>query len=143
MKAVLNVMRRELAGYFSTPVAWVFIVIFLVMALLFRSLKVGAVSMIPNLIPIAVAAGVMGWAGFNLTVSTAMIASVAIGIAVDDTIHYFARFLRDAKRLGDEERAARHRDLHATYKPDDNARDRAVAAAILIPPMPLTTQAMC
>ena len=92
------------------------VVIFLVMVLLFRSVRVGAVSMIPNLIPISVAAGVMGWAGFNLTVSTAMIASVAIGIAVDDTIHFLVRFKHERDRDGDYLNACR-RTLVTTGRP--------------------------
>jgi predicted RND superfamily exporter protein len=48
--------------------------------------------MIPNLIPIAITLGVMGYLGINLDVATIMIASVAIGISVDDTIHFLYRF---------------------------------------------------
>ncbi|MFC1610653.1 RND family transporter, partial [Myxococcota bacterium] len=92
------------------------IVIFLVMTVLFRSIKVGAVSMIPNLIPVSLAAGVMGWLGFNLTVSTAMIASVAIGIAVDDTIHFLVRFKHEHGKDRDYLHACR-RTLMTTGRP--------------------------
>ncbi|MHC4710384.1 MAG: MMPL family transporter, partial [Planctomycetota bacterium] len=59
----------------------------------------------PNVIPVAAYFGALGWSGISLNPGTSLIAPMVLGIAVDDTIHYFARFLRDAKRLGDEERA--------------------------------------
>ena len=69
-----------------------FLMIFITMTVLFRSLKIGALAMIPNFFPIVMILGVMGWLGINLDVVTAMVASVALGIAVDDTIHFLVRF---------------------------------------------------
>ena len=66
--------------------------IFVLLSILFFSAKVGFCAMVPNLFPVLVNFGVMGWAGMHLTVATSLIASIAIGIAVDDTIHYMFRF---------------------------------------------------
>jgi len=72
--------------------AFAFLLIFGAMTLLFRSLQVGLVSMIPNIIPLTLTAGIMGFSGISLNVVTVMVASVAMGIAVDDTIHILARY---------------------------------------------------
>lgn len=72
--------------------AFAFVLIFGSMTLLFRSIKIGLISMIPNIIPMTLTAGIMGFSGISLNVVTVMVASVAIGIAVDDTIHILARY---------------------------------------------------
>ena len=66
--------------------------IFVMLSVFLVSAKVGLCAMLPNLFPIVVDFGVMGWAGIHLTVATSLIASIAIGLAVDDTIHYMFRF---------------------------------------------------
>jgi len=71
-----------------------FLLIFIMMILVFRSLKFGALSMIPNLLPVFAAGGLMGFLGINLEFGTVMVACVVIGIGVDDTIHYIGRYLR-------------------------------------------------
>jgi hypothetical protein len=66
-------------------------VIFIVMALMFLSAKVGFLAILPNVLPIVIFFGVMGWLGVLLNVGTSLIAAIALGIAVDSTIHYMAR----------------------------------------------------
>jgi hypothetical protein len=68
------------------------------MALLFRSRVLTVISLLPNVIPLLIVAGTMGIAGITLKPSTALIFSLAFGIAVDDTIHFLAkyRFLRES-----------------------------------------------
>jgi len=68
------------------------ITIFVMLSLLVRSLKLGLLAMVPNCIPIFLTFGIMGWAGIYLDLGTVLIASIAIGLAVDDTIHFIARF---------------------------------------------------
>ena len=77
-----------------------FIVIALIMGLLFRSSKMVIISLIPNFLPLLMVAGVMGFVGIALKPSTALIFGVAFGIAVDDSIHFLARF-KLARSLGD------------------------------------------
>jgi uncharacterized protein len=72
-----------------------FIIIFFMMLFVCRNFWLAVLSMIPNLFPIAVTLGVMGWWGIPLDVATTMIASVTIGIAVDDTIHFITWLRRN------------------------------------------------
>jgi hydrophobe/amphiphile efflux-3 (HAE3) family protein len=83
------------------------ILVFGVMLLLFLSGKVGLIAILPNCLPIVVSFGVMGWLGIELSVATSLIASIAIGLAVDDTIHYLARYDREFKIDLDKDRALR------------------------------------
>jgi predicted RND superfamily exporter protein len=66
-------------------------VIFAVMALMFLSVRIGFLAIVPNLLPIIIFFGVMGWLGILLNLGTSLIATIALGIAVDSTIHYMAR----------------------------------------------------
>lgn len=72
-------------------------VITLMITLIFRSLRIGALSMIPNVLPILTMLGIMGWLDFPLDTNTVMIGPITLGIAVDDTIHYITRFKREQK----------------------------------------------
>lgn len=81
------------------------LLIFGVMALLFLSTKVGLIAVLPNLFPIAANFGLMGWFGINLSVVTSLVASIAIGLAVDDTIHYLFRYNNEFKKDLDKDRA--------------------------------------
>jgi hypothetical protein len=69
-----------------------FLVVFALIWLLFGSLRVMLVTIPANLLPVAATMGFMGWAGIDLDVATVLIAAVALGIAVDDTIHFVFRF---------------------------------------------------
>lgn len=68
------------------------IVISVLMAVLFRSKALTFVSLAPNVLPLLVVGGAMGFAGITLKPSTALIFSLAFGIAVDDTIHFLAKY---------------------------------------------------
>jgi predicted RND superfamily exporter protein len=59
-----------------------------------RSVRTGALSLVPNVLPIAINFGIMGALGIPLNTSTALISVVALGIAVDDTIHYLTEYKR-------------------------------------------------
>jgi len=78
-----------------------FTVIFLMMIFVCRNLWLAALCMIPNLFPIAITLGIMGWFGIPLDVATTMIASVTIGIAVDDTIHFVSWLRRNSGTTND------------------------------------------
>ena len=68
------------------------VVITLLMILLLGSVRIGLLSMIPNLAPIMITLGVMGWLGIKLDMSNMLVGTIAIGLAVDDTIHFFHNF---------------------------------------------------
>jgi predicted RND superfamily exporter protein len=80
----------------STAVAYA--IIFVVLSFMFLSLRVGLMAMIPNVIPNVVFFGVMGFGGIELNLATSIIAAIALGISVDDTVHYMARLNRVVKR---------------------------------------------
>ena len=92
------------------------ILVFGIMFLLFMSSKVGLIAILPNLFPIIINFGIMGWLGIELSMVTSLIASIAIGLAVDDTIHYLVRYNREFKKDLDEKRAIRD-TLHHVGKP--------------------------
>ncbi len=68
------------------------------MTIAFRSLKIGMISMVPNLFPIVLVIGSMGWFGLPLNIGTAMIASVSMGLTTDSSIHFISGFLRERSR---------------------------------------------
>jgi predicted RND superfamily exporter protein len=82
-----------------------FTVIGAMMCVLFRSIKTGLVSMVPNLAPVLLTLGVMGWFGLDLDYTTVSVAAVAMGIAVDDTIHLVSRYRHEFERSGSYEEA--------------------------------------
>jgi len=71
------------------------LLIALFMAFLFRSYKMIIISLIPNLLPLIITAGVMGFAGIPLKPSTVLVFSIAFGISVDDTIHFLAKYRQE------------------------------------------------
>ena len=88
------------------------VLVFGIMFALFLSFKVGLIAVIPNIFPIIVNFGIMGWFGIELSMVTSLIASVAIGLAVDDTIHYLVRYNREFKTDLDEKRAIKDTLTH-------------------------------
>ena len=80
-----------------TSLLFAIVAISLLMAILFRSMRMVLVSLIPNFIPLLFTAGVMGWMGIPLKPSTLLVFSIAFGIAVDDTIHYLAKYRLELK----------------------------------------------
>ena len=83
------------------------VLVFGIMFILFLSSKVGLIAILPNLFPIIINFGIMGWFGIELSMVTSLIASIAIGLAVDDTIHYLVRYNREFKKDLDDKRAIR------------------------------------
>jgi len=77
--------------------SWAFVLIFVTLCLLFRSWKLAAVSMGPNLLPILAVLGTLAWMGEHLETLSAMVFSIGLGIAVDDTIHYVARYCQEVR----------------------------------------------
>ena len=65
------------------------------MAYMFRSFKMIVISLIPNLLPLIITAGVMGFSGIPLKPSTILVFSIAFGISVDDTIHFLAKYRQE------------------------------------------------
>jgi predicted RND superfamily exporter protein len=83
------------------------VVITLMMILLIGNLRIGLVAMIPNLTPIILTLGLIGWSGMPLDLFTILIGSIAIGLAVDDTIHFMHNYRRYHHDTGDVDEAVR------------------------------------
>ncbi len=84
---------------------WSFASITPLMMFVCRGVFAGAVAMIPNVLPILVVFGGMGWLGIPVDIGSMMAASIALGVAVDDTIHYLAWFREDYVKLNDRNAA--------------------------------------
>lgn len=69
------------------------------MAIAFRSVRVGVISLVPNAFPIVLLIGSLGWLGIPINIGTAMIASVSMGLTVDSSIHYLTSY-RACRRAG-------------------------------------------
>ncbi|HTB52130.1 MAG TPA: MMPL family transporter [Ferruginibacter sp.] len=74
---------------------WAFLLIALCMLYLFKSVRILFCSLIPNLIPLVITAGIMGWAGVALKPSTVLVFSVALGIAIDITIRFLVNYKQE------------------------------------------------
>lgn len=76
-------------------IMWAFLLIALCMLYLFRSVRILICSLIPNIIPLLITAGIMGWVGVPLKPSTVLIFSVALGIAIDVTIRFLVNYKQE------------------------------------------------
>lgn len=83
------------------------ILIFLILFFVLRSFSLGFLSILPNIFPIALNFGIMGLFNIPLNTATALIAAVAIGIAVDDTIHFLTEFKQDFVKGADVRKAVK------------------------------------
>lgn len=101
------------------------VTIFLVLAALFTSWRVAAIAMLPNLMPVAIYYGLLGWFDVSLNPTTSLIACIVLGVAVDDTIHFLVRFNNASRQLADEAKAV------------------AVALRGVLRPVTFTTIALC
>jgi len=85
----------------------VFIALTIAFLVIFRSLRIALIAIVPNIISAIAVLGVMGWAAIPLDFMTMTIAAIAMGIAVDDTIHYTHRYLQELATHSPEEAVAR------------------------------------
>lgn len=84
-------------------------IIAFIMGIMFRSMKMVLISLIPNVIPLLFTSAIMGFLEIPLKASTSIIFSVAFGISVDDTIHYLAKYRQELKHWqGDVKKSVLH-----------------------------------
>lgn len=86
--------QRELFNSLVSSFVMAFVLIAILMVVLLKSTRAGLISMLPNVFPVVVIFGAMGWAGAFVDIGSMMTASVAMGIAVDDTVHFLTWFRR-------------------------------------------------
>ena len=102
---LLNQATEDIVWGQITSLGFALAVIFVVLSLMFLSVKVGVLSLLPNLLAILVLFGAMGWTGVTLNLGTSIIASIAIGIAVEDAIRYLARLSAEIQVTHDQDLA--------------------------------------
>lgn len=97
--------QRVLLSSLVESAFWSFITITPLMMFVCRGFVAGAVAMLPNVLPVLVIFGGMGWLGMPIDIGSMMAASIALGVAVDDTIHYLTWFRGDLEVCGDRRSA--------------------------------------
>ncbi len=97
-KTGIGLMWVKIADYIADTQLYgyslVFVGIAVILCIAFGSVKVGLLTMIPNVMPVLVVMGLMGWLDMHLDYMKLLLATIAIGIAVDDSIHLVTRFRR-------------------------------------------------
>ena len=86
-----------LIGNLVQSLLFAIILISLLMAYMFRSFKMIIISLLPNILPLVMTAGLMGFLGIPIKPSTILVFSIAFGISVDDTIHFLAKYRQELK----------------------------------------------
>ena len=81
---------------------WAFLLIAICMLFLFRSFPILMCSLVPNIVPLLITAGCMGWLGVSLKPSTVLVFSVALGIAIDVTIRFLVNYKQELPRLNQQ-----------------------------------------
>ena len=99
--------NEQLISQMFSSLLLAFFLVSLIVAWLFRKVKMILISLIPNIFPLILTAGVMGFVGVELNGSTAIIFTIAFVIAVDDTIHFLVKFQRQISELQNIELAIR------------------------------------
>lgn len=99
-RTVVNAIASMAKSYI-----YALIVITILMILLIGRLRIGLLSMVPNLSPIIVTLGIMGWANIPMNLFTMLVGNIAIGLAVDDTIHFMHNFRRYFEKSNDAKAA--------------------------------------
>jgi predicted RND superfamily exporter protein len=92
LMVIYNNMLQSLFTSQITTLSLVLIILFAMFLMLFRSVKLTLIALVVNIIPIGIIFGFMGWLHIPLDIMTITIAAIAMGIGVDDTIHYIHRF---------------------------------------------------
>jgi predicted RND superfamily exporter protein len=101
MMVLYNNMLQSLFSSQIETLGIVLVALMIMFLILFRSLWLAVIAIFPNILSIGVVLGVMGWLGLPLDMMTITIATISVGIAVDDTIHYIHRFRDEIKTDGD------------------------------------------
>lgn len=89
---LLNDASDAVAASQSSSLAIALVTIYLMMVVLFRSFATGLLALIPNLLPIVYYFGVLGWSGTPLDITTSLVASAVLGLAVDNAVHMIRRY---------------------------------------------------
>ena len=107
---LMSNMQRSLLDSQLAALAITFAVMVLLITALFHSWRIGLLSMVPNILPVIVTLGLMGWMHRPLDVGTILVGDVLLAVIVDDTIHYLFFFRRSLESEGNIEAAIEQAD---------------------------------
>ena len=99
-QAIDDIMWGQVESVFTT-----LIIVYGILVTLFLSFRIGLIAIIPNILPVVVYFGALGLTGISLNPSTSLIAPMIIGVAIDDTVHYFARLNSFARQYPDPDKS--------------------------------------
>ncbi len=105
---------RYIIDGLKESIQWAFLLIAFCMLYLFRSIRILFCSLIPNIIPLVITAGVMGWVGVPLKPSTVLVFSVALGIAIDVTIRFLVNYKQELPNHNYNSRETVITTIHST-----------------------------
>jgi predicted RND superfamily exporter protein len=89
---LLEQAQHEIFDGFWKSFASAFVVIGIVMAIALRSVRTMILAMVPNLVPLGIVFGILGWSGFPVDIGMMMTGSIALGISIDGTFHFLVRY---------------------------------------------------
>ncbi len=105
---------RFIISGLQESIMWAFLLIALCMLYLFRSVRILICSLIPNIVPLMLTAGIMGWAGVPLKPSTVLIFGIALGIAIDVTIRFLVNYRQELPENGNRVKPTILQTIHHT-----------------------------
>lgn len=85
-------MQSEISETLIVSIGFTLLIVIVLMLLIFKNIKMTLLFILPNIAPILLVAGIMGYIGINIDIGVAISAAVILGIAVDDTIHFFSKY---------------------------------------------------
>jgi len=103
--AMYTYMQGDVIRTLIQSVVLALILVTIVMLIAFKSVKAMLMSIFPNIFPVILSVGFMGWMGLNLDIGVAISGAIIIGVAIDDTIHFLVKY-RDARQRGLDVKAA-------------------------------------
>jgi predicted RND superfamily exporter protein len=101
--AIFAYMQESVTHTLLLSISMTLIIVAITMLIIFRNIKMLWIFLLPNIAPILFVGGVMGYLGINIDIGVAISASVILGIAVDDTIHFFSKYFDAIQQRGFEE----------------------------------------
>lgn len=97
--AMYAFMQKDITDTLIYSLSLTIMIVSLMMLLIFRRLKILWILLLPNLLPVVLVLGVMGWLGLTIDMGVAIAGAIIIGVAVDDTIHFLMKYF-DARKRG-------------------------------------------
>ena len=113
---LLNDASDAVASSQTSSLAIALVTIYLMMVVLFRSFSTGLLALIPNLLPIVCYFGFLGWSGTALDITTSLVASAVLGLAVDNAVHMIRRYRQS---IGERQHKGATDDLHPPFSTAD------------------------